>query len=413
LVNYYWSRFMWTIRISIMKQNFTIIVALLICQSTNVFGQANIIDSIVHQTYQRKFTVHTPTGFTNSKPVPLVIMLHGGGGTMTNAQGFTNLNSVSNTNGFLAVYPQGYGIIPSGGFSWADGRGTSADIAGVDDLGFIDKLLNTLLTNYSIDTNKIYICGFSNGGFMTQRFACKQNQRFAAMASLGSIMDTTLFANCNPKRPIPMLFMLGTADPFVPYNGGPMIGSGPVPPIVGIDTLINFWKQNNNCITSNSPITITDIDLTDSSTVTLFNFTNCSCNANVSFYKINGGGHTWPGVEIPSYEIIAGQTNEDIQASVELWNFFNAHTLCNTFVGIDEQQMESKFEIYPNPSNTEININFYSSSNTLIEISNAIGKVIITEQNKNKFDISNLSSGLYFISVKQGQKYFTQKFIKQ
>ena len=145
------------------------------------FGQANIIDSIVHQTYQRKFTVHTPTGFTNTTPVSAVLMLHGNGGTMQNSQNFTNLNSVSNTNGFLAVYPEGYGIVSSGGYSWADGRGTSADIAGIDDLGFINQLLDTLLANYNIDINKIYICGFSNGGYMTQRFACEQNQRFAAM----------------------------------------------------------------------------------------------------------------------------------------------------------------------------------------------------------------------------------------
>lgn len=396
-----------------MKNRFIFIIAFLICQNTNILGQVNIIDSIVHQTYQRKFTVHTPTGFTNSTPVPVVFMLHGGGGTMTNAQGFTNLNSVSNTNGFLAVYPQGYGIIPSGGFSWADGRGTSADIAGVDDLGFIDKLLDTLIANYSIDTNKIYICGFSNGGFMTQRFACQQNQRFAAMASLGSIMDTTLFASCNPSRPIPMLFMLGTADPFVPYNGGPMIGSGPVPPIVGIDTLINFWKINNNCKTSNTPINVPNIDLTDSSTVTVFNYTNCSCNSDISFYIINGGGHTWPGVEIPSYEIIAGQTNEDIQASVELWNFFNAHNLCNTTVGIDEQIIKPTIKIYPNPARTELFLNISQAEKIEISISNILGQFLIKTHNQNHIDISNLTDGIYIVTITQGQNKQTLKFIKE
>lgn len=395
-----------------MKNNLLIsIIAISI--SINCFGQANIIDSIVHQNYQRKFTIHTPTGFTNSTPVPVVFMLHGGGGTMTNAQGFTNLNSVSNTNGFLAVYPQGYGIIPSGGFSWADGRGTSADIAGVDDLGFIDKLLDTLIANYSIDTNKIYICGFSNGGFMTQRFACQQNQRFAAMASLGSIMDTTLFASCNPSRPIPMLFMLGTADPFVPYNGGPMIGSGPVLPIVGIDTLIHFWKINNNCITSNTPINVPNIDLTDSSTVTVFNYTNCSCNSDISFYRINGGGHTWPGVEIPSYEIIAGQTNEDIQASVELWNFFNSHNLCNTTVGIDEQIIKPTIKIYPNPARTELYLNISQTEKIEISISNLLGQFLIKTHNQNHIDISNLTDGIYIVTITQGQNKQTLKFIKE
>ncbi|MFN5983542.1 MAG: hypothetical protein ACK479_08760 [Fluviicola sp.] len=90
------------------------IVATLI--SNFLFGQANIIDSIVHQSFQRKFTVHTPTGFTNTTPVSAVLMLHGNGATMQNSQNFTNLNSVSNTNGFLAIYPEGYGIVSSGAF---------------------------------------------------------------------------------------------------------------------------------------------------------------------------------------------------------------------------------------------------------------------------------------------------------
>jgi polyhydroxybutyrate depolymerase len=381
--------------------------------SVSSFAQTNIIDSLVHQTYQRKYTVHTPTGFTNTTPVSLVLMLHGGGGTMANAQGFTNLNSVSNTNGFLVVYPQGYGIIISGGFSWADGRGTSADIAGIDDLGFINKLLDTLIANYTIDTNKIYICGFSNGGFMTQRFACQLNQRYAAMASLGSIMDTTLFASCNPTRPIPMLFMLGTSDPFVPCNGGPMIGSGSVTPIVGMDTLLNFWKTNNNCLASISPINLPDIDPTDTSTVTVFSFTNCSCNSDILFYRINGGGHTWPGVEIPSYEIVAGQTNEDIQASVELWNFFKAHTLCNTTVGINERSIRPLIKIYPNPAKTELTLGIPQNDKNEVLISNLFGQVVVRTQNQNRIDISNLTSGIYIVTITQGQNEYTQKFIKE
>jgi polyhydroxybutyrate depolymerase len=375
------------------------------------FGQANIVSSLVHQTYQRNFTIHTPPGFTNSTPVPLVIMLHGGGGNMTSAQGFTNLNSVSNANGFLAIYPEGFGIVPSGGFSWADGRGTSADIAGIDDVGFIDKLLDYLIANYSINTNKMYICGFSNGGFMTQRLACQLNQRFAAMASLGSIMDTTLFANCNPLRAIPMMFVMGTDDPLVPYNGGPM--SGNVTPIVSIDTLINFWKTNNNCLTTNLPINLPDIDPTENSTVTVFNYTNCFCNSNISFYKINGGGHTWPGVEIPSYEVIAGQTNEDIQASVELWNFFNAHTLCNTLLSIKEETAQSEIKIYPNPATTELNLSISRYEIYEVTISNLLGQILINTKNQNYIDIANLTNGIYIITIKQGQNEQTQKFIKE
>lgn len=395
-----------------MKKN--ILLSFIVTLSSSIsFGQANIIDSIVHQTYQRKYTVQTPTGFTNTTPVSAVLMLHGNGGTMINSQNFTNLNSVSNANGFLAVYPEGYGIVSTGGFSWADSRGTSADIAGIDDLGFINKLLDTLIENYNIDPNKIYICGFSNGGYMTQRLACEQNQRFAAMASLGSIMDTGLYSNCNPQRPVPMMFVLGTDDPYVPFSGGTAYGSGGlINQIISSDTLINFWKTNNNCIQSNPPMNLPDINPTDLSTVTVFNFSNCSCSSNVKLYRINGGGHTWPGVEIPLYEILAGGTNEDIQASVELWNFFKAHTLCNSVVGLDEQTIQQTSRIYPNPVKTELNINIFQNENE-VSISNILGLVLINAKNQNRIDISNLTNGIYIITITQGQNKYTQKFVKE
>lgn len=392
-----------------MKKYILISLTTFLCNLS--FGQANIVSSLVHQTYQRNFIIHTPTGFTNSTPVPIVLMLHGGGGNMNSAQGFTNLNSVSNDNGFLAVYPEGYGVVPSGGFSWADGRGTSADIAGIDDVGFIDKLLDYLIANYSINTNKIYICGFSNGGFMTQRLACQLNQRFAAMASLGSIMDTTLFANCNPLRAIPMMFVMGTDDPLVPYTGGVM-NSNPNP-IVSMETLVNFWKMNNNCLTTSPPINLPDIDPTENSTVTVFNYTNCFCNSNISFYRINGGGHTWPGVEIPSYEVIAGQTNEDIQASVELWNFFNAHTLCNTLLSVKEETNQTEIKIYPNPAKTELNLNISQNNLFEVTINNLLGQILINTKNQNRIDITNLTNGVYIVTIKQGQYQQTQKLIKE
>lgn len=392
-----------------MKKYILISLTTFLCNLS--FGQANIVNSLVHQTYQRNFIIHTPTGFTNSTPVPLVLMLHGGGGNMNSAQGFTNLNSVSNANGFLAVYPEGYGVVHSGGFSWADGRGTSADITGIDDEGFIDKLLDYLIANYSINTNKIYICGFSNGGFMTQRLACQLNQRFAAMASLGSIMDTTLFANCNPLRAIPMMFVMGTDDPLVPYSGGVM-NSNPNP-IVSMETLVNFWKMNNNCLTTSPSINLPDIEPTENSTVTVFNYTNCFCNSNISFYRINGGGHTWPGVEIPSYEIIAGQTNEDIQASVELWNFFNAHTLCNTLLSVKEETNQTEIKIYPNPAKTELNLNISQNDLFEVTISNLLGQILINTKNQNRIDITSLTYGVYMVTIKQGQYQQTQKLIKE
>ena len=113
------------------------------------------------------------------------------------------------------------------------------------------------------------------------------------------------------------------------------------------------------------------------------------------------------------YELIAGETNEDIQASVELWNFFNAHTLCNTTVGVEEKFTPQTIKIYPNPANSELNLNIASTDKVEISISNMLGEVLIIANNQNRIDISNLTTGIYIITITRGQFKQTQKFIKE
>lgn len=384
-------------------------VATFIC--CNSFGQTNVTDSIVHQTYQRKFMVHFPPNFNTITQRALVMNLHGGSGNMVNAQGFSMLNPVADKNNFIVAWPQGYGIAPPG-FSWADGRNTSADQAGIDDIGFIYKLMDTLITRYNVDTNRIYICGFSNGGFMVQRLACQLPGRFAAMASLGSSMDTVLYQNCNPSKPIPMAFFNGTADPAMPYGGGPM-QNPQVIPVVPVDTNVQFWVAHNNCQTASPVFNIPNTFTTDNSTAELYNFTNCDCNSDVKFYKLINGGHTWPGVYVASQASVLGNTNRDINASVELWNFFNAHTLCNTTVDIEEQNIKPTIRIYPNPAKAELYLNISQNDKTEILIGNLMGQILIKTKNQNHIDISNLANGVYVITISQGQNKQTHKFIKE
>ena len=228
-------------------------------------AQQNISDSLQHQNYQRQYIVHLPPGYNSNSPAPVVIVLHGGSGNYQSVQGFTQMNFDSNQNGFLAVYPQGQGVAPPG-YSWADGRNTSADQAGIDDVGFMSKLIDTLYYDYNIDTNRVYICGFSNGGFMTQRLACETPERYAAIGGLGCSMDTNLTQTCIPNQAVPMAYFSGTADPEVPYNGGPM-RNPVVTPIVAVDTAVQFWVNNNNCQTAEPVVHIPDDVPEDNSTV--------------------------------------------------------------------------------------------------------------------------------------------------
>jgi polyhydroxybutyrate depolymerase len=377
----------------------------------NLAGQTNITDSIEHQNYQRKFMLHFPPNFNTTTQRALVLNLHGGSGNMVNAQGFSMLNPVSDQNNFIVAWPQGYGIAPPG-FSWADGRNTSADQAGIDDIGFIDKLIDTLITRYNVDTNRIYICGFSNGGFMVQRLACQLPDRFAALASLGSSMDTVLYQNCNPSKPIPMAFFNGTADPAMPYGGGPM-QNPQVIPVVPVDSTVQFWVAHNNCQTASPVFNFPDTFTTDNSTAELYSFTNCDCNADVKLYKLINGGHTWPGVYVASQASVLGNTNRDINASVELWNFFKIYTLCDTTSKIDEQSLQSNVIIYPNPATSILNIPLETSDDYLLIIRNYVGQLMLSATNQSKIDVSNLPNGIYSITIQQGQKTNTKIFLKQ
>ncbi|MFN7880033.1 MAG: alpha/beta hydrolase family esterase, partial [Sphingobacteriia bacterium] len=138
-------------------------------------------DSIVHDGKFRKFIMYEPDSYDGTVAYPLVISLHGGSGNMVNAQGFSRLNPWANTKGYLVAWPQGYATVVSplgNGYTWADGRNTNADQAGIDDVGFLLNLVDSLKEQYNIDTNRVYLCGFSNGGFMVQRMACQAPERF-------------------------------------------------------------------------------------------------------------------------------------------------------------------------------------------------------------------------------------------
>ncbi len=168
------------------------------------------------------------------------------------------------------------------------------------------------------------------------------------MASLGATQDIFQIQQCNPGRAIPMM-LTGTEDLLVPYQGGPM--DGDVPDIVSSDSLLRFWQGNNNCLSSSDTLELADVVSDDNSTLSQFSFEDCSCQAEVRHLRVNGGGHTWPGVELPDLELVAGETNEDILASQALWSFFQNFTLCQKLITSQEQILAGVFFVYALPHN--------------------------------------------------------------
>jgi len=259
--------------------------------------------------FTRNYMVYLPTNYTGSSNFPLVICLHPYGRTAEWMMNYANMNQAADASDFIVVYPS---AIPN----WNSGVADNPDYPtpDVDDVGFINALIDIMSNSYSIDLERIYACGYSNGGFMSYKLACQLGNRIAAIASVGGMLSTSTAASCSPLRTMPVLHIHGTADPYALINGGTGFYS--------VDQTLSYWINFNDCVQIDTT-TLPDLDPTDGCTVEKITYTTCSDNCSVVYYKVINGGHTWPGAS----PLAMGNTNQDFDASVEIWNFFKNHKL--------------------------------------------------------------------------------------
>lgn len=251
---------------------------------------------------------------------PLVVALHGGGGTATQMMSFSRFNAIAAREGFAVAYPQGTNR------RWNDGRvfrGRGETDA--DDVAFVRAVVADIAAKGTpLDRRHIFGTGISNGGFMSFRLACDAADLFAAVAPVTATMPADLGPRCAPSAPVGVLVINGTADPLVPYAGGHVRAMfslrGEIWPT---DRTIAFWAKRNAC--EGAPIVraLPDRDSGDGSRVIELDYARCA-GPRVRLLRIEGGGHTWPGGTqyLPAAWI--GTVNRDIDASEEIWRFFKA-----------------------------------------------------------------------------------------
>ena len=251
---------------------------------------------------------------------PLVVMLHGGGGTAEQMVRFTRFNEIAAREYFVVAYPQGLNR------GWNDGRvfrGRSETDA--DDVGFIRAMVADIGERVTpLDRRRLYAAGISNGGFMSFRLACEAADLFAAVAPVTATMSADLGPRCKPTAPVSVLVINGTADPLVPYNGGHVrVMLALRGEIWSTDRTVAFWAQHNRCAAPPAIRALPDRDTSDGSHVVEADYRGCA-GAPVRLLRVEGGGHTWPGgiQYLPVTWI--GPTNRDIDASEAIWNFFKA-----------------------------------------------------------------------------------------
>ena len=371
--------------------------------------------SFIHGGITRTYITYLPENIQGNSP--LVINLHGYGQLADTFMNNTFMRAVADTAGFIVCYPRAIDE------KWNSGLG---DIPGypcpnVDDVGFISALIDTLLSNYSIDQNRLYVCGLSNGGFMTFRVLCELNDRFSKAASVSGAMTSTTVAGCGSAFPKPMLLMHGTSDPVVPYYGG-------VAGVTSAEETLQYWLDFNGCSQAADTIALPDIDPTDGCNTEVMIYEGSSGNQSVVFYKMHNAGHYWPGVD--HNWASQGPANTDFLADVEIWRFFNSDSF-EVPVGIAEglNQIPPGYYLhqnYPNPFNPTTTIQYSLPEAGLVnlKIVDIRGKEVMTllkanmeqgnyEVQWNGMDDSGnpVSTGVYFCRLQSGDYTRTIKMI--
>ena len=277
--------------------------------------------SLISGGLTRTYHIHVPASYSPQHPAALLLALHGRLGDGAGMEKMTHLDQVADQNGFIAVYPDGYQR------SWADGRGVSnADKAGIDDVAFLSALITALSQTYTINQRRIYVTGISNGGFMTERLGCDLADKIAAIAVDAATFPVNLAARCAPAHPLPTLLFNGTRDPLVPYNGG--VVAGERGEIFSAPDTATRWAALAHCAATPASATI-PTTVNDGTSVGFVTYSGCAGGAEVRFYTITGGGHTWPGGTQYLPASVVGVATRNLDASQTLWQFVSRFTLAH------------------------------------------------------------------------------------
>lgn len=372
------------------------ILAGLVFMSTQVWAQQTINGTIMHDGEERDYILYVPDIYNPANPTPLVFNLHGYTSNAEQQMLYGTFTSIADTAGFLVVHPNGL-LDNTGTTHWNSGWGT-----GVDDVGFLSALIDSLAADYTINLNRVYSTGMSNGGFMSYHLACELSHRIAAIASVTGTMAINSTNTCGASHPTPVMEIHGTADPTVPYDGNASMT--PIPMV------LLHWVQFNNCSPDPVVTPVPDVNTIDGCTAEHLLYPGGDNGVEVEHYKIIDGGHTWPGAILP-----IGVTNYDFDASEVIWQFFNQYDINGRIVGIQDEINEVGLNLFPNPGNglTTLQLDQAASENLLVEVYDNKGVVVaayhmVAGSNKLMLSIESEHSGIYLIRI-SGKKFSTTK----
>jgi len=289
----------------------------------NQLGPGDHTISLSHDRRDRSYLVHVPPTFEG--PAPVVVALHGGGGTGAQFKEQNGLDAVADREGFVVVYPEGSGFLPDRLHTWNSGDnccGFSLD-RDIDDVGFLKAVLTSLATEISIDPARVYMTGHSNGGMMAYRFAAEHADLVTAIVSVAGAMDLASF---NPSEPVAVLHVHSVDDPRALYDGGegpPFPGTERTVFHTGVFPEIERWAAANGCEVDPGTETFAEgADDNAGHTADLLVWGGCAPGGDVEHLRLTVTGHGWPGVTVGRFwQERLGPPTTLIDASEVVWAF--------------------------------------------------------------------------------------------
>ena len=345
--------------------------------------QGYISQTIQYDGLTREYSIYVPVSYDGTTNFPLLFNLHGGGGTNSAWQAASDMRPIADTADIILVYPQARPD-PSDGnsFNWIP------KVPGTfDDVPFFSSLIDTIASNYQIDQNRIYACGYSLGGDMTFELGCKLNNRIAAIAPVARTMQANPNNFCSPVHPTGVLTILGTDDLVSPYNG---IVFGGIEYYISAAATHIYWATHNNCDATATMSTV-------SPSVERNTWSTASGCAYVEELKVIGGGHDWPG----------SFGNMTIDANIEIWQFVSRYDIngligcATTSINVNNSTHEN-YKVYPNPVNTQITIDIGLVEEKEFRLYNPIGELVLSgflNSQISIIDLSSLAPNVYILNI--------------
>ena len=373
---------------------YLILIGFLFSFNSNLFSQVfDGFQTINHNQIDRRFYLYVPNNYSVNVPIPILFNFHGGGGDPISYMIYTGVMRVlAEANNFILIYPEAIADPSTGSISWID-KATNG--APRDETLFIESIINSVSSNYSVDLDRIYACGYSEGGIFSYELACRLNNYIAGIASVSGSMLTESersnlgFSNCSPQHPTAIMLIPGTNDSNAhSLYQGCCLGWGLDSYYLSVDQITDYWTNYNTTDNNPSVSDVSNTNTSDGSTVQRKIWSNGQGGVEVQELKIIGGEHEWPGTS----------GNMDINANNEIWQFLSKFDKKGMIDNLDFEDFQRTISVTPNPFNDYFIIE--GVENDLIELYDLHGKILQSKFNDNVFDTENLKRGVYIIVIK-------------